>query len=60
MNINSQHFTTVWAEPDARTFQVIDQRLLPHELKILDVATVDEAAHAISDMVGEKWRVYGM
>ena len=41
----------IWLSKDGNSVQVIDQRLLPHEMTILDLKTVDDAIMAIKDMV---------
>jgi methylthioribose-1-phosphate isomerase len=52
MNVNGKHYRTIWLDPNRpHIVQVIDQRLLPFEFKILDLATVDDFAHAIREMV---------
>lgn len=51
MNVNGKHYRTIWVHPDdPRKVQIIDQRVLPHEFVIVDLATVDEVAFAIKDM----------
>ncbi|MCE7990830.1 MAG: S-methyl-5-thioribose-1-phosphate isomerase [Roseivirga sp.] len=52
MKIKDKHYHTIWVkEDDAKVVQVIDQRLLPHQLVIHDINSPEEAAAAISDMV---------
>jgi methylthioribose-1-phosphate isomerase len=41
---------TIWLAGDGRSVEIIDQRLLPHELAIRRLATLDEAASAIRTM----------
>jgi methylthioribose-1-phosphate isomerase len=41
---------TIWPAADGRTVEIIDQTRLPHELLIVSLATVDDAARAISTM----------
>ncbi|MCB9139478.1 MAG: S-methyl-5-thioribose-1-phosphate isomerase [Caldilineaceae bacterium] len=51
MNVNGQHFRTIWLKPDDPTVvQIIDQRPLPHEFVIEDLTTVPEMAAAIQEM----------
>jgi methylthioribose-1-phosphate isomerase len=50
MNVNGRPMRTIWLAADAETVEIIDQRLLPHELKIVRLVTLDDAAHAIRDM----------
>ena len=42
---------TIWLEPDGATVGIIDQTLLPFELKTRRLGTLDEAAHAIRAML---------
>lgn len=52
MNIHGKHYRTIWIhEDDPRVVRAIDQQVLPHEFKILDLTTVDEVAHAIKAML---------
>jgi methylthioribose-1-phosphate isomerase len=52
MNIHGKHYRTIWVDPDRlEVVQVIDQRVLPFEFKILDLTTVDQFAYAIKEMV---------
>jgi methylthioribose-1-phosphate isomerase len=41
----------IWPAPDGRTVQVIDQRRLPHETRIVDLKSVDEVIHAIRSLM---------
>ena len=50
MNVNGRPMRTIWLANDDRTVEIIDQRLLPHELVIARLATLDDAAAAIRDM----------
>jgi S-methyl-5-thioribose-1-phosphate isomerase len=45
------HFRTVTFDANARSVQLIEQRLLPHEFKIISTKNFHETALAISDMV---------
>lgn len=52
MNQNKNPSTPLWLHPqDDRIVQVINQRFLPFELKILDIKTCDGMFVAIRDMV---------
>jgi methylthioribose-1-phosphate isomerase len=51
MLINDKDYHTIWLNDDQRSFSVIDQRVLPHELKIVEVTSSDLAAFVIKDMV---------
>src|SRR6185295_9189782 len=51
MNINGKAFRTIWLKPgDEKVIQIIDQRHLPHQFIIEELATVDQMATAIKDM----------
>ncbi|HTW53618.1 MAG TPA: S-methyl-5-thioribose-1-phosphate isomerase, partial [Stellaceae bacterium] len=50
MNVDGRPMRTIWLGTDGRTVEIIDQRLLPHELVIARLATLDDAARAIRDM----------
>ena len=41
---------TIWLGADGRTVEIIDQTRLPHELVIVSLATVADAARAIGTM----------
>jgi len=46
-----EHFRTIWQKPDdPAVVQVIDQRRLPHEYVVADLATWRDGAMAIRDM----------
>ena len=51
MNINDQHYRTIWPSPDNNdTILIIDQRQLPHKFIIEPLTTLDDAVTAIRDM----------
>ncbi len=50
MKVGSRHYHTIWLNPDGRSVDIIDQRWLPHEFRVVTLKTVDEAATAIRDM----------
>jgi len=50
MNVNGRAMRTIWLAEDGRSVEVIDQRLLPHELVVARLATLDDAVRAIRDM----------
>ncbi|HXO00749.1 MAG TPA: S-methyl-5-thioribose-1-phosphate isomerase [Stellaceae bacterium] len=50
MNVSGRPMRTIWLAEDGRSVEIIDQRLLPHELVIARLRTLDDAAHAIRDM----------
>ena len=49
---SGENFRTIWLKSDdPSVVQIIDQRLLPHDLVVRDLGTWQEAAHAISEML---------
>jgi len=49
--VTTDNFRTIWLKPDDPTVvQIIDQRLLPHDYKIHDLCTWQDADTAIADM----------
>ncbi len=51
MNVNGQHFRTIWQHPShASVIQIIDQRHLPHQFIIEDLNNVADAVTAIREM----------
>jgi methylthioribose-1-phosphate isomerase len=49
--MTSADFRTIWLKPDDETtVQIIDQRLLPHEYRVHDLCTWQDARVAIADM----------
>jgi methylthioribose-1-phosphate isomerase len=51
MRINGTWYRTIWLADDGVSVDVIDQRALPHSFEIMRLATVEQAAHAIREMV---------
>lgn len=51
MKIGGQAYRTIWAAEDGWRVRIIDQTRLPFELAVVDLATVEEAAHAIKAML---------
>ena len=48
MRVKGEHYRTIWSKPgDQRVVQIIDQRALPFEFVIEDIASVQEMARAI-------------
>ena len=41
----------IWLDSDHQTLKVIDQRLLPHTVSVLNLKTADDVIMAIRDMV---------
>ena len=50
MKINSKSYRTIWLAPDGWSVEIIDQTRLPHELVIVPLRTIDDAARAILTM----------
>lgn len=51
MNINNEHYRTIWVKKDNKeVIEIIDQRKLPHEFKVVELKTVKDAAMAIKEM----------
>ncbi|TPL22702.1 MULTISPECIES: S-methyl-5-thioribose-1-phosphate isomerase [unclassified Mesorhizobium] len=50
MNVGERHYRTIWLSDDGRSVEIIDQRWLPHDFRIVKVDTVNGIATAICDM----------
>ena len=50
MLVNDKHLTTIWYENETDKVKIIDQRLIPFELKIVELNSVDEVCFAIKKM----------
>jgi methylthioribose-1-phosphate isomerase len=50
MNVNGRPMRTIWLADDGHSVEIIDQRLLPHELAVVRLQTLDDAARAVRDM----------
>ena len=50
MKINGTHYRSLWWNHDADVLEIIDQRWLPHELRIQAVTTLQDFADAIYEM----------
>ena len=50
MNIDGKSYRTIWLASDGWSVDIIDQTRLPHELAILTLKTLDDAAQAILTM----------
>lgn len=51
MRIDDTNYRTIWIDKnDDKIIKIIDQKLLPHEFRIKDLKTSDEAMQAIIDM----------
>ncbi|HXX25193.1 MAG TPA: S-methyl-5-thioribose-1-phosphate isomerase [Pseudolabrys sp.] len=50
MKVNGRNMRTIWVEADGASVGIIDQTLLPHRFATVQLATLNEAAHAIKSM----------
>jgi methylthioribose-1-phosphate isomerase len=50
MLIDGKHRRSIWLESDGKSVGIIDQTRLPHAFAVLRLATLADAAHAISSM----------
>jgi len=50
VNVGGRHYRTIWLNGDGVSVDVIDQRWLPHEFRVVTLKTVEEVATAIRDM----------
>jgi len=49
--VTAENFRTIWLKPDdPAVIQIIDQRLLPHEYRVHDLRSWQDACDAIADM----------
>src|SRR3984957_3750115 len=51
MKVDGKPMRSIWLEPDGWSVGVIDQTVLPHRFATARLATLDEAAHAITSML---------
>jgi methylthioribose-1-phosphate isomerase len=51
LKVGGQPYRTIWVAPDGVSVDIIDQTKLPHELVVERLATLDDAARAIADML---------
>jgi methylthioribose-1-phosphate isomerase len=50
VNVGDRHYRTIWLNDDGRSVDIIDQRWLPHEFRIVTLRNVEDVAVAIRDM----------
>ena len=50
MKVDGKHFRSIWFNSDTGRVQIIDQRWLPHEFRVVDLTNRDEFAASIRDM----------
>jgi len=51
MKVNGTPYRSIWLGKEGRTVQIIDQTRLPHEFRVVDLTSMEEAAVAIRDML---------
>src|SRR5450631_4265029 len=51
MKVDGRHIRSIWLEPDGHTVSAIDQRRLPHQFVVEQLASCDAAAEAIRSML---------
>ncbi len=51
MKVDGVHTRTIWLDDDGWSVAVIDQTRLPHDFQTLRLASMEDAATAISDMI---------
>ena len=51
MKVDGKPYRTIWLAENGRSVKLIDQTRLPHEFKIVTLETLDDAAHAIRNML---------
>ncbi len=51
MKVDGKDTRPIWLDRESRYVNVIDQRVLPHELVVLEMQTVDDTIFAIKEMV---------
>ena len=51
MKVQGRQTRTIWLEPDGASVGIIDQTRLPHEFVTLELASLEQAAHAIRAML---------
>lgn len=51
MKVGGKSYRSIWLAEDGRQVEIIDQTRLPHEFIIVSLATLEDAARAIRDML---------
>ena len=51
MKVDGKHFRSIWLEPDGFSVSAIDQRRLPHEFVVVEIANAEAASEAIRTML---------
>lgn len=50
MKVGNKYYRSIWFDEATQAVQIIDQRWLPHEFRVVDLKTRDDFAVAIRDM----------
>ncbi len=50
MIVKDKHLTTIWYDDSSDKVKIIDQRLLPHEIKFVELNTLPDVCFAIQEM----------
>jgi len=50
LKVGDRHYHTIWLNDDGLSVDIIDQRWLPHEFRVVTLRTLDDVAAAISEM----------
>jgi methylthioribose-1-phosphate isomerase len=51
MKVDGKPYRTIWLNEDGWSVDIIDQTKLPHEFTVVRLTTLEDAAHAIADML---------
>jgi methylthioribose-1-phosphate isomerase len=51
LKVGGKSFRTIWVAADGGSVEIIDQTKLPHDFAVARLASLDDAARAISDML---------
>src|SRR5436309_56861 len=51
MKVNGKLYRTIWLAPDGYSVEIIDQTKFPHRFETVTLASMDDAARAIKDML---------
>ena len=50
MNVNGQHFQSIWFDESDNSVNIIDQTRLPHHFEVITLNNLADACHAIEAM----------
>lgn len=51
MKVGEKSYRSIWLAENGRDVEIIDQTRLPHEFIVVNLTTLDDASHAIRDML---------